>query len=96
MSGLLQHISDDFHGRMQVRRRMFGHLGLEFTDDESAVLRSDIRETLLSCASCGNPDVCRGWVSQNRPGMPVFCRARDAFLRLEAALHEGERPRLRA
>ena len=44
----------------------------------------------------GDTAICEGWVRQNRPGMPMFCRARDAFLRLEAASHEGEAPRLRA
>jgi hypothetical protein len=93
---LLDHITDDFQRRLAVRRRMLGHLGLDFTDDEARCLRDDLRQTLLACARCGNPDICEGWVSQNRPGMPMFCRARDAFLRLEAASAAPEPARLRA
>lgn len=96
MSSLLTHLTDDFHSRMEARRGMLAHLGLEFTDREAETLRPDIRETLLSCARCGNPEICRGWISQKRPGTPMFCRARDAFLRLEAATAAPHEPLARA
>ncbi len=93
MSGLMQHISKDFEKRMTVRRGMLAHLGLAFTDEDAARLRPDIRETLIACSCCANPDTCRGWVRQKRPGTPMFCRARDAFLRLEAATGTVEKAR---
>jgi hypothetical protein len=95
VSGLLNHLSEDFSRRMEVRRGMLAHLGLSFTDDEATELRGDLRRTLLCCASCGNPDVCRGWVTQNQLGTPMFCQAREAFARLDHATRREE-TRMRA
>lgn len=86
MSGLLDALSRDISRRMALRRRMMVHLGLEPTDGECAAHRDDIRETLLACSRCADPAVCEGWIAQNRAGVPAFCRARESFLRLEAAL----------
>ena len=86
MSGLLDAMSRDFSRRIEVRRKMMDHLGLCPTDTQVAAQRDDIRRTLIACAHCSNPEVCEGWVAQDRPGTPMFCRARDAFLRLEIAL----------
>ena len=94
MSTLLQHISDDFHRRMTLRRRMLAHLDIEIPDDLVIALRPDIKSTLSACRSCGNPDVCEGWIDQSRPGAPAFCRARDAFLRLDSAVAESRPQRL--
>ena len=86
MSGLLDSISRDFTHRLEVRRRMMAHLGLHLSDPQAVAHRDDLRKSLISCAKCPNPDVCEGWVAQNRPGTPMFCHARESFLRLEHAL----------
>jgi hypothetical protein len=96
MSGLLDSMSEDFTRRIAIRRRMMAHLGLFPTDRDCTTLRPELRETLIACARCPNPDVCDGWIDQNRPGTPVFCRARETFLRLEAALEPPAEIRLRA
>jgi hypothetical protein len=96
MSGLLDHIGQDFTRRIDLRRRMMSHLGLSPTDSQAAALRDDIRSTLLACSRCADPAVCEAWMRQERPGTPIFCRGREAFLRLEAALEPPERSRLHA
>lgn len=96
MSGLLDTLSRDFSHRLGVRRKMMAHLGLQPTDSDAVALREDLRETLLTCTRCPHPEVCEGWIAQNRPGTPVFCRGRDSFLRLEAALLETPPLRLSA
>lgn len=96
MSSLLQHIEKDFDRRMAVRRGMLAHLSLSFTDEQAEALRPEIRATLIACAACPNPEVCAGWVGHGHPGTPMFCRARDAFLRLEAACALDCDTRLRA
>ena len=96
MSGLLDSLSRDFSHRIEVRRKMMAHLGLHPTDSEAVALREDLRETLLTCTRCPHPDVCEGWIGQDRPGVHVFCRARDSFLRLEAALADAPPLRLSA
>jgi hypothetical protein len=96
MSGLLDSMSEDFSRRIEVRRRMMEHLGLFPTDSQCAALRAELRDTLICCARCADPAVCAGWVAQNRPGMPMFCRARETFLRLEAALARPAPVRLNA
>jgi hypothetical protein len=96
MSGLLNSMSEDFSRRIAVRRGMMAHLGLCPTDGECLTHRAAIRETLIACTRCPNPEICEGWVAQNRPGTPMFCRARETFLRLEAALAPPEDIRLRA
>ena len=85
MSSLLQHLKDDFDRRMTLRRRMLSHLDIVVPDTMIVELRPEIRETLKACQSCGNPEICEGWIDQNRPGAPMFCRARECFLRLDAA-----------
>lgn len=96
MSGLLNSMSEDFSRRIELRRRMMAHLGLFPTDGECTALRSEIRESLICCARCPNPDICDGWIAQNRPGTPMFCRARETFLRLEASLEPTTDLRLSA
>jgi hypothetical protein len=93
MSGLLDAMSRDFSRRIELRRRMMAHLGLRPTEGDCAAHRDEIRDTLLACSRCSDPAVCEGWVVQDRPGIPVFCRARDSFLRLEAALGQPGAPR---
>lgn len=85
MSGLLDHLREDFDRRMALRRRMLDHLGLRLSEDEAEALRPHVRATLTACATCGNPEICEFWMAKKRAGLPVFCRARDAFLQLEAA-----------
>lgn len=96
MSGLLQHLSDDFDRRIAVRRHMIAHLGIVLTDDDVAGNQADVRTTLLCCARCSNPEICEGWIRQNRAGTPMFCGARDAFLRLALATERPGKTRLRA
>jgi hypothetical protein len=86
MSGLLNTISEDFSRRIAVRRQMMAHLGLAPTDSQCIEHRTPLRDTLVACTRCPEPEVCAAWVAQGRPGSPVFCRARETFLRLEAAL----------
>lgn len=90
MSGLLDTLSRDFSHRLGVRRKMMAHLGLHPTDSEAFALREDLRATLLTCTRCPHPEVCEGWIGQKREGTPVFCQARDSFLRLEAALADAQ------
>ena len=96
MSGLLNSMSEDFSHRIAVRRGMMAHLGLFPTDCDCQTHRTAIRDTLIACARCPNPDICAAWVAQNRPGTPMFCRARETFLRLEATLAPPRQTRLRA
>jgi len=96
MSGLLDSISTDFSRRIEVRRKMMGHLGLHPSDAQCVEHRAALRETLVSCTRCADPDVCCAWVAQNRPGAPMFCRARESFLRLEIALAQPADIRRRA
>lgn len=86
MSTLLKHITDDFDHRMALRRRMLTHLDISFTDDDAQTLRSDIRETLLACSNCPNPHLCESWLDDKTPGLPMFCKGREALQRLEAAV----------
>lgn len=96
MSGLLDGISEDFSRRIEVRRRMMAHLHLAPTDSQCAEHRAALRETLISCTRCPDPEVCAAWIAQNRPGTPMFCRARETFLRLEVALAPRREIRLSA
>jgi len=96
MSGLLNTISEDFSRRIAVRRQMMGHLGLSPTDSQCLEHRAPLRDTLIACTRCPEPEVCAAWVAQNRPGTPVFCRARETFLRLEHALAQPPERRLSA
>jgi hypothetical protein len=96
MSGLLNSMSRDFSRRIAVRRGMMAHLGLHPSDSDCETHRTAIRDTLIACTRCPNPEVCEAWIAQNRPGTPMFCRARETFLRLEVALAPPEDIRLRA
>ena len=84
MSGCLNHLSEGFELRLSLRRRMLAHLDIEMSDREAARLYPDIRATLMACIACPNPQVCEGWLDQNRSGLPIFCQGREAFLRLES------------
>lgn len=64
---------------------MLAHLCIEIPESKAHELREDLRETLTACAGCPNPSVCEAWLESGRAGMPVFCLAQCAFLRLEAA-----------
>jgi hypothetical protein len=92
VSGLLQHITADFDRRLAVRRAMFAHLSIDIPEDRAAEVQADLRETLLACARCTNPGIPAGWVAQGRDGMPLFCHAREAFLRLEAMADSAPEP----
>jgi hypothetical protein len=96
MSGLLNSMSNDFSRRIAVRRGMMAHLGLFPSDRDCETHRTAIRDTLIACTRCPNPEICEAWVAQNRPGTPMFCRAREPFLRLEIALAPRADIRLRA
>jgi hypothetical protein len=96
MSGLLNSVSEDFSRRIQVRRRMMGHLGLAPSDAQCVEHRAALRDTLISCARCPEPEICAAWIAQNRPGTPMFCRARETFLRLEVAMTSPPEIRLHA
>jgi len=85
MSVLLDDVARDFGRRMALRRRMLGHMAISLTDSAALEHRADVRATLLGCGGCPSPDACARWVDDNCPGLPMFCGARDAFLRLEAA-----------
>jgi hypothetical protein len=96
MSGLLDSMSEDFSRRIVVRRQMMAHLGLSPTDSQCLEHRAPLRETLIACTHCPEPEVCAAWVAQRRPGTPMFCRARETFLRLELALAPPSEIRLSA
>ena len=96
MSGLLNGMSEDFSRRIAIRRGMMAHLGLFPTDSDCLTHRAAIRDTLIACTRCPNPDICEAWVAGSRPGTPMFCRARETFLRLEVALAPPDEIRLRA
>lgn len=96
MSGLLDSMSEDFSRRIVVRRHMMAHLGLSPTDSQCLEHRAPLRDTLIACTRCPEPEVCAAWVAQNRPGTPMFCRARETFLRLELALAPPSEIRLSA
>jgi hypothetical protein len=96
MSGLLDSMSEDFSRRIVVRRQMMAHLGLSLTESQCLEHRAPLRDTLIACARCPKPEVCAAWVAQNRSGTPMFCRARETFLRLEIALAPTPEIRLSA
>lgn len=39
-------------------------------------------DAVLNCAGCSDTDGCRKHVREGRPGLPSFCRNRDALQRL--------------
>lgn len=84
MSGLLNRMSEGFDRRMSARRHMLGHIGVSLSEEAALLAREDVRATLLACASCREPELCECWVAHRHEGLPVFCRARDSFLRLAA------------
>lgn len=83
MPGLLDHVRRDFDRRLAIRRKMMAHLGVSIAEADAEAHRADLRTTLLSCASCPNPAVCEAWIEGRQDGVPMFCSARSAFLRLE-------------
>jgi hypothetical protein len=96
MSGLLNSLSEDFSSRIALRRRMMTHLDLAPTDAQCLEHRTAIRDTLVACTRCPEPEVCAAWIAQGRPGTPMFCRARETFQRLEIALAPATEIRLSA
>lgn len=84
MSDLLNRMSEGFDRRMAARRHMLDHIGVSLTEEATLLAREDVRATLLACATCRDPELCECWVAQRQDGLPVFCRARDSFLRLAA------------
>jgi hypothetical protein len=91
MSGLLDGLSKDFTRRLTIHRHMLTHLNLHPTDRDCAIHRAPLRDTLIACSRCPNPEVCDGWIAQKRPGLPLFCQARESFLHLEQALAPPEK-----
>ena len=88
MSPLLNCISKAFDRRMGLRRRMLAHLGLAPTQAEAPEMYDDLRATLLACSGCAHPDICEYWLDKAHDGSPLFCEARLAFARLNAAQKE--------
>ena len=95
MSVSLNTLSERFEWRLSVRRRMLEHLGIDIEDRTAGFDDKDVRATLMSCISCDNPEVCEGWLRRGDRGMPMFCRARDAFHHLAAAQTAAEKTALR-
>jgi hypothetical protein len=89
-------MSKDFSHRIAVRRGMMAHLGIFPSDSDCTTHREALRTTLRACTRCPNPDVCESWVACDRPGLPLFCRARETFLHLEHALAPPEEAQRRA
>ncbi|ROU03588.1 DUF6455 family protein [Histidinibacterium lentulum] len=89
---MLQDVSQRVSHRFELRRRMMGRMGIAPDPDLAVALSREIRATVLACAECGNTDICAGWLDQGGRGLPVFCRARQAFADLAraAASAEGE------
>lgn len=76
-------MSESFDRRIALRRRMLDHLGISLSEQATVDARSDVRATLLACASCGDARLCECWIAQQNAGIPLFCRGRESFLRLE-------------
>ena len=85
MSGKLAYIAEGLSRRLELRRRMLAHLGLTIEEAMTDRIGEDLRETVMACGQCPQPGLCRGWLDGNNRGMPMFCRARSAFLRIAAA-----------
>lgn len=85
MSGELDYIAEGLSERLKLRRRMLAHLGLQIDETVAGRLEQDVRETIMACGQCPQPEICRGWMDGDNRGMPMFCRARSAFLRIRAA-----------
>lgn len=67
---------------------MLAALGLQAVEDETDALCGhveELRQTLLGCAACTRTDLCAGWLDQGQMGVPLFCRAREAFGSLQEA-----------
>lgn len=79
MSGELAHITRKFEGRMALRRGMMRKLGIVDRPDLAQDLAAPLRETLLSCNMCAQPDLCAYWLASDTREAPMFCRARLAF-----------------
>lgn len=85
MGELTERLLDGHDRRMDLRRRMMAHLGLDPSEEEAPALFAPLRQTLLICTRCTNPDACAAWLALGHPGAPVFCRARGAFEALAEA-----------
>ena len=90
MSEVMDSILDGWDRRMAVRRGMLAHLGVDIADEAALLETADIRATLCACAHCQRPEVCAGWVAQNRAGLPAFCGARAAFENLAEASRQAQ------
>jgi hypothetical protein len=75
-----------FNRRLALRRRMLAHLHLDPSEEDAPRLVEDLRDTLLGCMRCSDPEACARWIDANCPRTPPYCRAQGAFLRLEAEL----------
>jgi hypothetical protein len=92
MTQVLKALTDDFDARMQMRRRMMAHLGIENRPDLAEQLRPFLRITLTACNRCADPDVCATWVDNGSPGTPKFCRGRLSFEALAEATAKASAP----
>ncbi|MBM1220031.1 hypothetical protein JQU17_09730 [Ponticoccus sp. SC2-23] len=79
MSGELAHITQTFENRMALRRGMMRKMGIIDRPDLAQDLAAPLRETLLSCNRCAQPDLCAFWLGSSSSDAPMFCRARLAF-----------------
>jgi len=87
---MLQEVSHRVSHRFELRRRMMGRMGIAPDPDLAVALAPEIRATVLSCAECRNTGICAGWLDQGGQGVPVFCRARQAFADLARAVASAE------
>lgn len=91
MPGRLAHLCEKFSQHRTLYHHMAANVGVDL-DEAAARDPEDHRAAFLACARCGRTGACRAWLEQGHPDLPLFCNARDAFMRLDA----GRRARRRA
>ncbi|MDJ1006850.1 MAG: DUF6455 family protein [Paracoccaceae bacterium] len=85
MSEVLARVAAGFDRRMALRRRMLSHLDVDLAAEEAPVFYDELRQTLLGYGGCTCCAECDGWLTLERPGVPAFCLAREAFLTISEA-----------
>ncbi len=85
---MLAPLAARFDTRMSLRRRMMDNLSVRPSQEDALRMQTELRASLLTCASCRKIAACAAWLDQGHPGVPMFCAAREAFLRLEELCDE--------
>lgn len=90
MPKLLENLERSIDRRFSLYREMSKRAGANTRSFRSEVDQSCVRAALLNCLSCRNTNACTAWLELDEPGVPLFCSARDAFLKLAEGTGSSE------